>query len=81
MTRTELQNFHQDLDSYLKEKIPEIYQEGVLNGKTIGIDDVKVLKEKSLELESKKTALDKEITIVEESLKRSANLQKTSSKI
>lgn len=69
LTRTELQNFHQDLDSYLKEKIPEIYQEGVLNGKTIGIDDVKVLKEKSLELESKKTALDKEITIVEESLK------------
>ena len=40
-----------------------------MNGKTIGIDDVKVLKEKSLELESKKTVLDKEITIVEESLK------------
>ena len=48
LTRTELQNFHQDLDSYLKEKIPEIYQEGVLNGKTIGIDDVKVLKENLL---------------------------------
>lgn len=51
LTRKELQHFHSDLDGYLKEKIPMIYREGILNGKTIGIDDVKILKEKSAEVD------------------------------
>src|SRR5699024_6668657 len=45
----ELKSFHQDLDNHLKERIPEIYQKGVLNGKTIGVEDVPTLKKNSKE--------------------------------
>lgn len=43
--RKDLQTFHQNLDSYLKKHLPEIYKGGILNNKTIGIDTVKELKE------------------------------------
>lgn len=51
LNRKDLKAFHQDLDNHLKERIPEIYQKGVLNNKTIGIDDIPTLKEKSKEIE------------------------------
>lgn len=69
LTRKELQHFHSDLDNYLKEKIPTIYQEGILNGKTIGIDDVKILKEKSTEVELKKEQLNLSERKLEEKIK------------
>lgn len=61
LDRKELQKFHPDLDNYLKKRIPNIYQEGILNGKTIGIDDMKVLKEKSAEIVQAKETLDLEL--------------------
>lgn len=43
--RKDLQTFHKNLDSYLKEQLPEIYKGGILNNKTIGIETVKEIKE------------------------------------
>lgn len=51
LTRQDLKTFHQDLDKHLKEKIPEIYQGGVLNDKTYPVKDVAELKRFSKELE------------------------------
>lgn len=51
LTRQDLKTFHQDLDKHLKEKIPEIYQGGVLNDKTYPVKDVAELKKFSKELE------------------------------
>src|SRR5699024_2409909 len=44
LNRNELKSFHQDLDNHLKERIPQIYQKGVLNDKTIGVEDVPTIK-------------------------------------
>lgn len=54
LTRVELKNFHDDLDKHLKEQIPGIYQKGILNGKTIGIENVHTLKKHSEEIEKQK---------------------------
>lgn len=54
ITRAELKYFHNDLDNHLKKRIPEIYQEGILNGKTIGIENVHSLKKHSAEIEQQK---------------------------
>ena len=54
LTRAELKSFHNDLDKHLKERIPEIYQEGILNGKTIGIENVHSLKKHSAEIKQQK---------------------------
>src|SRR5699024_11539699 len=51
LNRNELKSFHQDLDNHLKERIPQIYQKGVLNDKTIGVEDVPTLKKHSKEIE------------------------------
>lgn len=51
LTRQDLKTFHQDLDKHLKEKIPEIYQGGVLNDKTYPVKDMAELKKFSKELE------------------------------
>lgn len=61
LTRVELKNFHNDLDNHLKERIPEIYQEGILNGKTIGLDDVESIKKYSQAIEAKKADMTKEL--------------------
>src|SRR5699024_12797917 len=50
LNRNELKSFHQDLDNHLKERIPQIYQKGVLNDKTIGVEDVPTLKKHSKEI-------------------------------
>ncbi|OPF86106.1 hypothetical protein BW731_12040 [Vagococcus martis] len=57
LTRKELSSFHQDLDKYLKQQIPHIYQEGILNNQTIGIDDVKIIKKMAKEIAEKETEL------------------------
>ena len=59
LNRKELLSFHKALDTYLKEKIPEIYTYGILNDKTIGVDDVRTLKkhgEKIKEIKQELTA-------------------------
>lgn len=53
--RKELKMFHDDLHNYLRKAIPGIYQEGILNGKTVDVKNVKELK-----------ALDKQIKIEKE---------------
>lgn len=64
LTRNDLKTFHEDLDKHLKERIPEIYQEGVLNNKTLGIEDVPTLKEKSEEINRLEQELDEKRTEV-----------------
>src|SRR5699024_3438831 len=59
LNRNELKSFHRDLDNHLKERIPHIYQKGILNDKTIGVDDVATLKEKSKEIEQLNENMDK----------------------
>lgn len=59
--RKELKVFHKDLDEHLKENIPEIYQEGILNEKTIGLDDIESIKRYSKEIEAKKENMTREL--------------------
>src|SRR5699024_8266371 len=58
LNRNELKSFHQDLDNHLKERIPQIYQKGVLNDKTIGVEDVPTLKKHSKEIERLNKVMD-----------------------
>jgi len=58
LTRKELQSFHQDLDDFLKNEIPGIYRGGILNDKTIGIEDVKDLKKYSEQIVEEKKKLE-----------------------
>lgn len=69
LNRNELKTFHQDLDKYLKEKIPEIYQGGVLNDKTIGIEDVKMLKKHSHKIKELEEKLKQENESLNKELK------------
>lgn len=61
ISQKELKIFHKELDEHLKENIPEIYQEGILNGKTIGLDDIESIKKHSQEIEAKKADMTKEL--------------------
>lgn len=64
LTRKELKVFHQDLDMYLLETIPEIYQGGILNGETIGVENVEQLKKLTQRVkELEQDITDKEKTI------------------
>ncbi|MBG9934721.1 MobV family relaxase [Bacillus tropicus] len=58
LTRKDLKTFHQDLDKFLKQEIPHIYKEGILNDKTIGVDTVKDLKKYSEEIQKQKDTMD-----------------------
>lgn len=51
LNRKDLQTFHQDLDTFLKDTIPEIYHGGVLNDKTYPVKDVAELKRFSKDFE------------------------------
>ncbi|WP_420973885.1 MobV family relaxase [Bacillus thuringiensis] len=44
LTRQDLKTFHQDLDFFLKQEVPHIYKEGILNDQTIDFDKIKLLK-------------------------------------
>lgn len=61
LTRKDLQSFHQDLDDFLKAEISGIYQNGILNDKTIGIEDVKDLKKYSEKIAEEKKNLEQGI--------------------
>ncbi|WP_326257328.1 MobV family relaxase [Bacillus toyonensis] len=70
LTRKDLKTFHQDLDKFLKKEIPHIYKEGILNGKTIGIDTVKDLKKHSEEIQKQKDAIDAEYKGYEQKIEK-----------
>lgn len=69
--RKELKVFHTDLHNYLKESIPGIYQEGILNGRTKNAKNVKELKELDkviAEEKANREAILKDITAYKEPL-------------
>ncbi|MGH0957040.1 MobV family relaxase, partial [Bacillus paranthracis] len=68
LTRKDLKTFHQDLDEFLKKEIPQIYKEGILNDKTIGVDTVKDLKRYSEEIQKQKDVMDAEVKVKEREL-------------
>lgn len=45
LNRNHLQSFHDDLDKHLKAEIPQIYERGVVNGQTVGVETVEELKQ------------------------------------
>lgn len=69
LTRNELKSFHQDLDNFLKKEIPEIYQEGILNGQTIGIEDIKDFKKYADDIKQQKNDMTVELEEVEQALR------------
>src|SRR5699024_4090644 len=84
LNRNELKSFHQDLDNHLKERIPQIYQKGVLNDKTIGVEDVPTLKKHSIEIErlnkvmvEKKRNINKQIKKVSQLVGKAKNYYDT----
>lgn len=74
LTRKELSSFHQDLDNYLKQQIPHIYQEGILNNQTIGIDDVKIIKRMAKEIAEKETELSQRKEHINKKIKEVKNI-------
>ena len=57
LTRQHLQKFHNEFDSYLKLKMPGIYEQGILNERTIGVDSVNEIKKlELLDQETRKMA-------------------------
>src|SRR5699024_12020088 len=48
LNRNHLQSFHDDLDKHLKAEIPQIYERGVVNGQTVGVETVEELKQLQL---------------------------------
>lgn len=63
LTRKDLQDFHPALDTFLKQEIPDIYQEGILNGKTVGVENVKELKQFGDEIKRQKQAMTAELKV------------------
>lgn len=57
LNRNHLQSFHDDLDKHLKAEIPQIYERGVVNGQTVGVETVQELKQ----LRTQEKALSEEI--------------------
>ncbi|WP_265460445.1 MobV family relaxase [Enterococcus sp. HY326] len=74
LTRKELSSFHQDLDNYLKQQISHIYQEGILNNQTIGIDDVKIIKKMAKEIAEKETELSQRKEHINKKIKEVKNI-------
>lgn len=54
LNRQDLKSFHGDLDRHLRENIPDIYQQGILNDKTVGVETTDELKK--LQLREKELA-------------------------
>ena len=57
LNRNHLQSFHDDLDKHLKAEIPQIYERGIVNGQTVGVETVQELKQ----LRTQEKALSAEI--------------------
>lgn len=66
LNRKDLQTFHQDLDNFLKQEIPEIYQSGILNGETIDVANVKELKKFGDEIKRQKEEMTAELKAFKE---------------
>lgn len=75
LNRTDLKAFHGDLDKHLKERIPHIYQKGILNDKTIGVDDVKTLKEQSKQIDQLSQGMENKKAKLQKQLKKVNNLE------
>lgn len=76
LNRNELKAFHQDLDRFLKGEIPEIYQEGILNGETIDVENVRELKKFGDEIRAEKEKMLSEIRTFKEPKKVLEKIQK-----
>lgn len=75
LNRNELKSFHQDLDNHLKERIPHIYQKGILNDKTIGVENVQILKEKSKEIDQLGKSMDQKKRNLNNQIKKVNSLE------
>lgn len=66
VNRSDLRTFHDDLDAYLKQKIPHIYQEGILNDKTIGLETVEDIKRHSKQIQAIKNEQTEDLKVFKE---------------
>ena len=73
LNRKELQTFHQDLDTFLKREIPRIYREGILNGQTVDVANVKELKQYGDEIKQEKKRLDVELNSIKQDIDGAKN--------
>src|SRR5699024_10299992 len=75
LNRNELKSFHQDLDNHLKERIPQIYQKGLLNDKTIGVQDVPTLKKHAKENDRTNKGKDEKKSNLNKKIKKLSELE------
>ena len=80
LNRNDLQKFHGELDTFLKKELPNIYQEGILNGETIELDSVKEIKKYAKQIQEKKDHLSKELELFSEPKKVFDQVEKASKK-
>lgn len=80
LNRNDLQKFHKELDTFLKKELPNIYQEGILNGETIELDSVKEIKKYAKQIQEKKDDLSKELELFSEPKKVFDQIEKASKK-
>lgn len=80
LNRNDLQKFHGELDTFLKKELPNIYQEGILNGETIELDSVKEIKKYAKQIQDKKDDLSKELELFSEPKKVFDQIEKASKK-
>lgn len=66
VNRSDLRTFHDDLDAHLKQKIPHIYREGILNDKTIGLDTVEDIKRHSKQIQAIKNEQTADLKVFKE---------------
>src|SRR5699024_645154 len=61
--------------NHLKERIPQIYQKGVWNDKTIGVEDVPTLKKHSKEIERLNKVMDEKKRNLNKQIKKVSQLE------
>lgn len=66
INRTDLKSFHTDLHNFLRREIPHIYEEGILNDKTIGVNTVQELKKHSEEIQKQKDEMTADLKVFKE---------------
>src|SRR5699024_6495286 len=88
LNRDELQSVRQDLDNHLKERIPQSYKKGLLNDKTLAVEDVPTLKTHSKDterhnkvMEDKKRNVNKQIKKVSQLEGKAKNVYDTRNKL
>lgn len=80
LNRNDLQKFHGELDTFLKKELPNIYQDGILNGETIELDSVKEIKKYAKQIQEKKDDLSRELELFSEPKKVFDQVEKASKK-